>query len=124
MSEECQGNPKKQTYLLECRPYVDYISKKVCIADPMQTMQTVFVTLIFRTKRTQAVLCNNGRVRFGLNITEAVTPVDRSLVRNCAAMELLCWQRGAAQLAALLLIAVSCTPATPWSPRGLLPACC
>ena len=45
MSEECQGNPKKQTYLLECRPYVDYISKKVCIADPMQTMQTVFVTL-------------------------------------------------------------------------------
>ena len=46
MSEECQGNPKKQTYLLECRPYVDYISKKVCIADPMQTMQTVFVTLV------------------------------------------------------------------------------
>ena len=45
MGEECQGNPKKQTYLLECRPYVDYISKKVCIADPMQTMQTVFVTL-------------------------------------------------------------------------------
>ena len=45
MSEECHGNPKKQTYLLECRPYVDYISKKVCIADPMQTMQTVFVTL-------------------------------------------------------------------------------
>ena len=39
-------------------------------------------------------------------------------------MELQCRQRGrqrgAAQLAAQLLIAGLCTPVTPWSPRGLL----
>ena len=34
-----------QTFLLECRPFVDYISPKVRIADSLWTLRTFFVTL-------------------------------------------------------------------------------
>ena len=49
-----------QTFLLECRPNPDYISKKVRIVDLMWTLRTFFVTLSEGIRAVLKLMTNPG----------------------------------------------------------------